>query len=226
LQITPTILEGIYTTTVFSRGLPNEDFLRSNPGVTAIFNEVILKNGIVRGFQYLASDPKIDDDPKSCLREVFRAGWLQTEIVAGTGVVYTFPSPLHKRCIDWMINGSPRESKIVESNVTDFALAVIGKFSRQGLSYQRILGWNEQSTSEAQFQDEFYRASFRHANGCAVSFPECGTRKGRIDFFVESKKWGVELLHNGNRLTQHIKRFTKGVYGRWIRNGWMDDYHL
>jgi len=123
-----------------------------------------------------------------------------------------------------MINGAPKESKITESNVTEFSLAVIGNFSHQSLSYQRLLGSTEQSTPEAQFQDEFYRASFKHANGCAVSFPECGTRKGRIDFFIESKKWGVELLRNGDRLAQHVKRFTKGEYGRWITKGWMSDY--
>jgi hypothetical protein len=123
-----------------------------------------------------------------------------------------------------MINGLPEESKIIESNVTEFALAVIGKFSHRSLSYQRILGPNEQSTPESQFQDEFYRASFKHANGCAVSFPECGTGKGRIDFFIESKKWGVELLRKGNRLTQHIKRFSRGEYGRWFKKGWMSDY--
>jgi hypothetical protein len=111
-----------------------------------------------------------------------------------------------------MINGSPSESR---SSVTDFfALAVIiGDLSRQSL----ILGLNEQSTQESQFQDEFYRASFKHANGCAVLFPECGTRKGSVDFFIQSKKWRVELLRNGNRLTQHIKQFTRGEYDRWIK---------
>jgi len=129
--------------------------------------------------------PRFWSHQQKSLRKIFLAGWLHTEIVADIGVVYTFSSPLHRRCIDWMINGSPKEFKITDPNVTEFALAVMENFSHQSLSYQRILGPNEQSTAEAQFQDEFYRASFKHTNGCAVSFPECGMRKGRIVFFIE-----------------------------------------
>jgi len=56
------------------------------------------------------------------------------------------------------------------------------------------MGAKKQSTPEARFQDEFHLASFKHANDChAVSFPEFGTPKGRIDFLIESKKWVVEL---------------------------------
>jgi len=218
------LLQLVYTITVFARGLPSEDLLRGEPGVTAIFREVIWKNGIVHPFEHLASDPNNDDGPKKSLCKIFLTGWLDTEIVPSIGVVYKFSSPLHKRCIDWMINVSPKEAKITESNVTEFALAVIRNFSHESLSYQHIFGSKEQSTPEAHFQDEFYRASFKLANGCAVSFPECGMPKGRIDFFIELKKWGVELLRNGDRLAQHVKRFTKGEYGRWIKQGWMSDY--
>ena len=61
-----------------------------------------------------------------------------------------------------------------------------------------------QTIPEAQFQDEFYSASSKQAHG-SVSFPEFGTKNGRIDFFIRSKKWGVELLRDGNRLSQHAR---------------------
>jgi hypothetical protein len=57
-----------------------------------------------------------------------------------------------------------------------------------------------------------------------TTFPECGTPKGRIDFFIRSKKWGVELLRNGSRLRNHHDRFTTGEYGTWLREGTMKDY--
>jgi len=59
-----------------------------------------------------------------------------------------------------------------------------------------------------------------------TTFPECGTPKGRIDFFIRSKKWGVELLRDGDRLRDHYSRFTTGEYGRWLQNGKMKEYIL
>ena len=112
-----------------------------------------------------------------------------------------------------MVNGLPRDSRITESNLLEFALAVIKRFSRQSLEKREI-------GPKAQFQDEFYSASSKYANG-SVSFPEFGTR---IDFFIWLKKWGVELLRDGNRLGQHARRFTGGEYGKWIEKGWMSDY--
>jgi hypothetical protein len=52
-----------------------------------------------------------------------------------------------------------------------------------------------------------------------TTFPECGTSKGRIDFFIRSKKWGVELLCDAVRLRDHNSRFTTCEYGTWVQNG-------
>jgi len=218
------IAESIYRTTVFARGLPDaETDLRDNPNITALLREVIRKECIVCPDKYLTSDPNDDDSRKAALRKIFRSGWFHTEIRADIkGVLYTFASPLHRRCIDWMVNGLPLESRITESNLLEFALAVIQRFSRQGLE-KREIGLKAQSIPEAQFRDEFYSASFKHANG-SVSFPELGTKNGRIDFFIRLKKWGVEVLRDGNRLSQHARRFTEGEYGEWIEKGWMADY--
>jgi len=217
------IARAIYSKTVFGRGLPQGNVLRDNPDMTAVMSEVIRKESIICSEDYLASKPEDDDKRQAALRKIFRAGWLHTEIRADIdGILYTFASPLHRRCIDWKLNGLPWESRIVEPNLSEFALAVIQRFSRQSLE-KREIGPKAQSIPEAQFQDEFYSASSKHANG-SVSFPEFGTKNGRIDFFIRSKKWGVELLRDGNRLGQHARRFTKGEYGKWIEKGWMSDY--
>ena len=172
------------------------------------------------GTKWLAKD---DDNRKAALRKIFRSGWFHTELQADVhAVLYTFASLLHRRCLDWMVNGLPPESRIIESNLFDFALNVIKKFSRQSLD-KREVGPKAQTIPEAQFQDKFYSASSKHAHG-SVSFPEFGTKNGRIDFFIRSKKWGIELLRDGNRLSQHARRFTKGEYGKWIKKGWMSDY--
>jgi hypothetical protein len=59
-----------------------------------------------------------------------------------------------------------------------------------------------------------------------TTFPECGTPKGRIDFFIRSKKWGVELLREGDRLHEHNSRFTTSEYGTWVQDGSMKAYIL
>lgn len=207
------IPQAIYKGTVFGRGLPQANVLRENLDVTAVMSEVIRKESIVCPDDYLASNPDNDDKRKAALRMIFRSGWLHTEARADIdGILYTFASPLHRRCINWKLNGSPLESRIIEPNPFEFSLAVIQRFSQRSLEKHEI-----------GLQDEFYSASSKHANG-SVSFPEFGTKNGRIDFFIRSKKWGVELLRDGNRLGQHARRFTEGEYGKWIEKGWMSDY--
>jgi hypothetical protein len=81
---------------------------------------------------------------------------------------------------------------------------------------------------KAQYQQEFYRAIF-DVVGPAYTSPEYGTergsRKGRIDFFIRSKQWGIELLRDVSSLQEHSARFgAKGAYGMWIPSKKMVDY--
>ena len=96
------IPRAIYTRTVFGRGLPQGNVLRENPDMTAVMSEVVRKESIVCSEDYLASKPEDDNKRKAALRKIFHAGWLHTEIRADIdGILYTFASPLHRRCIDW-----------------------------------------------------------------------------------------------------------------------------
>jgi len=44
-----------------------------------------------------------------------------------------------------------------------------------------------------------------------------------IDFFIPLKKWGIELLRDGDRLNA---RFATGEYGRWISDRKINDYAI
>lgn len=55
--------------------------------------------------------------------------------------------------------------------------------------------------------NEFYRCAHLHSEGSLFTFPEFGSAKGRADFFVNSKKWTVELLRGGDRIEGHFTRF-------------------
>ncbi len=48
-------------------------------------------------------------------------------------------------------------------------------------------------------------------------FPEFGSAKGRVDFFVDSKKWAIEVLRNGDRIEEHLARFApEGRYCKML----------
>jgi hypothetical protein len=167
------------------------------------------------------SDEQMDPGLELCDRN----GWLYHEHPDPSKATkeYVFASPLHSRYVDWMLMGKPK-GELKDKSLSAFAAAVIRNISPLALVGLRQVGSSVQSVPEAQFQDEFYLACSSYTKNCVVSFPEFGTKRGRIDFFIPSKKWGIELLRNGNRLAPHIKRFTKGEYGKWIGDGVMTDY--
>jgi hypothetical protein len=152
-----------------------------------------------------------------------KKGWIYEDYSSDGTQRYIFASPLHERYVQWMLFGTP-PAQVVEDNIFSFALAVIRKFSPLNLTLPRWHRSSIQPVPEAQFQDEFYRACCRHTKNCVVSFPEFGTQKGWIDFFLPTKKWVVELVRNSDHLFGHGERFTKGEYRNWICSGVMMDY--
>jgi hypothetical protein len=192
---------------VSRRGLPQRTHLQ-DAGVADIFRTVLHRGQISAQGSVM---------PALC--KCYRWGWLHSVISAGVPR-YFFASTWHKRYVECLLYG--HNGGISEGSVFAFVEQVILKFSPRSLT-TRVIGSSTQTIPEAQFQDEFYHASLAHTNG-VMSFPEFGNKHGRIDFFIPSKKWGIELLRNGDRINTHIKRFTKGEYGKWISDGVLKDY--
>ena len=209
-------LQGLYTRGVFSRGLPTSFDLRNN--------------------EYAASLRQVLNEPERCvvvtaqppdpLRDCLERGWLFSESNAEDEIKYRFASPLHERYVEWLL--LDYEGLIGDPNITTFVIEVLKHFSPKNLKPREDLkssGSPPQSIPEAQFQHEFYRACCDYTKGVVLTFPECGTSKGRIDFFIRSKKWGIELLRSsGDRLAAHHSRVTEGEYSKWIKEKMMDDY--
>jgi hypothetical protein len=107
--------------------------------------------------------------------------------------------------------------------------AVLQKFSASALSscsYGLAAG-GQQRPMEAQFGDEFYRAAYALLGEQSHLTSEwCGEEgTGRIDLFVREPQWAIELLRDGDRIGDHMKRFaTGGVYHPWIIAGKIKDY--
>lgn len=79
---------------------------------------------------------------------------------------------------------------------------------------------------ESLYQDEFYR-SYKALMGSSSAISSGWARPGcgRIDFLILGTGWGVELLRDGGRLSDHCQRFDPGgIYYPLICNGLLKDW--
>ena len=190
------LLKTLSTSSVFGRGLPATKDLQ-NPSYAQVFRNVLQTGGIVVPE---ALDQLSEVLEKPPLRQCFESGWLHNEVFSPTEILYTFASPLHMRYVQWMLESNLEEGVISEDGIVDFVIAVIRNFHPLNLSAPRTFGTTTQSMPEAQFQDEFYSACISYTHNCVLSFPEFGNRHCQFDFFIPMKKWGIELLCNGDQL--------------------------
>lgn len=84
---------------------------------------------------------------------------------------------------------------------------------------------------EAQYKVECYRCVHDLTTGNVRITPEyaaaTGTRPDRIDFFIPSEKWGIELTCDGEGLAERSTRFqSDDAYEQWLRTSEMKDYIL
>ncbi|KAF8337737.1 hypothetical protein F5887DRAFT_890416 [Amanita rubescens] len=133
---------------------------------------------------------------------------------------YLFPSSLHRWYVEW---GNVSEEKFQgarfnANSLLEFVIDAIRLFSPHLLSAERRFGPGcIQRPPEAQYQDELYRCCHTLSEGSLVTFPEFGMAKGRVDFYIPAKRWGIGLLRNGDRLASHWSRFSEeGSYTRTI----------
>ena len=107
--------------------------------------------------------------------------------------------------------------------------AVIGNFSTKNLRLhqegKKISIAEKIQSPETQYQDEFYRAFSSVAPGIRLSSEWPRTGNIRFDFWLEGKKWGIELLKDHDRVQDHCDRFKKGgQYYSWIEEGKLKEW--
>ncbi|KAG8767028.1 hypothetical protein FRC15_005954 [Serendipita sp. 397] len=205
--------KGLILGTAFKRGLPMRRDLQK-PGYAAIFRAV-LNN------QYL-EETDLNEEEKIALATCVKNGWLFADVIPLDHpldpliVAHFFTTQLHRWAIDYYLGPHIEKPLIEESDLLTFVIAVISRFSPLQLATPRKIGPSfVQRPPEAQFQDEFYRCSHLYSKGSLITFPEYGTARGRVDFYIPTKKWGVELLRDGDRLEKHTGRFSgRGAYAQ------------
>jgi len=206
---------------VFTRGLPIVSDFSKHPDTVAVFKSLIRDGELEKGVE---NEEVID--------KCHRFGWIYASMDPSSSEIrYSFASPLHAAYISWIVQ--PSNDMPWYPSAFDLCIAVISKFkpSQMHIPIRRVgVPSAKGLLPEAQYQDEFYRSLFSATAGNVRISPEFASAKeaqptGRIDFFVPTVKWGIEITRNGDRLWEHNSRFEySGAYGAWLQSGDMTDY--
>jgi hypothetical protein len=210
----------------FQRGLPKSSFLKREPEIVNIFRQMLVSGCI---------DTLDGDAPPAALRTCHRRGWLHAELVRDQQddiIRYTFASYLHACYVSWRL--SPPLEYHQYASILELVIHALSHFkpSQLLIPIQRAGRQLGSTPPEAQYQDEFYRALHDATSGRVCISPEFASGRrarvaGRIDFYLQSEKWGIEITRNGSLLDQHDARFQRdGAYGAWLKSGAMSDYVL
>jgi hypothetical protein len=132
---------------------------------------------------------------------------------------YDFPSPLHRQI--WSYKLMPSEQYKYPGDILALIKDTVAKFRPNQLS---------RSDRRAEMDDEWYRSLHGVTGGNVVISPEYATapgkRRGRVDFYIPSMKWGIELLRDGSKPREHSDRFLTGAYSALVKSGDIVDYAL
>ncbi len=142
---------------------------------------------------------------------------------------YDFPSPLHRQI--WSYKLMPSEGYTYPGDILALITDTVVKFRPNQLSRSdRRAETDERNPPEAQYSFEWYRSLHEVTNGNVAISPEYATapgkRRGRVDFYIPSMKWGLELLRDGSQRREHSDRFLTGAYSDLVKSGTIVDYAL
>lgn len=105
------------------------------------------------------------------------------------------------------------------SSIDDFVERVIRQINPATLSESLSCSTQEGPRFESAWQFEVYRAAkacFPHAVNMSPSVGHGYGTDGSVDFLVNGDRgWGIEILREGDRLAEHMRRFQKVC--QWVQ---------
>ncbi|RAH75635.1 uncharacterized protein BO66DRAFT_445672 [Aspergillus aculeatinus CBS 121060] len=206
----------------FARGLPRQEYLQQH-AFASVFKNAVAHNGTLQS-SYLKNP-----DQQRALEDIWKQGWLHAETVQ-RDTLYVFPSQIHRWYCQCLFSQVNSEKELIYSSPLEMAIDAIRKFDPCQLSSRLRTLEGDPIPIEDQYQKEFYRCLFPLLLEYQIKMaPEylikSGVRSGRIDFLIEQKRWGLELLRNSNRVRQHMQRFKKdGQYFTMLNRKLIQDY--
>ncbi|KAF8416586.1 hypothetical protein EV426DRAFT_685726, partial [Tirmania nivea] len=218
--------------TLWRRGLPASDELQNDIAATQILSTLVRDRRLYPN--------EYSEAQRLAVERCHRKGWIHSAWVGDQRIgrlAYVLPSLLHEWYLSLLLFAPAQELPVQLGICTplDLLKQAVRKFQPSQLQAPVTIGPScEPRPNEAIFQDEFYRACHTVTKGKLLATPEFGSTSGRIDFYMQGVRWGFEFLRNGNRLRDHLKRFSyddraehgnsSGAYGAWVASGVMLDY--
>lgn len=213
----------------FAHGLPKRKYLQRTEA-TAKFLRMMLKVGPVRAPEIVR--PEYREGAFDC----FHRGWIRIDSVDSKGFC-VFASPIHfwysaprvprhgtlltvfRHCQALLV-GNPA-CGITAPTPIAMVLDIVKLMKQPKPRPVRPEDW---------YYMGFYRASNTLDNGILWSpqFGKLGIKKVELlDFYLSTKKWALEFLHDENQLESYYGRFqANGNYHRWITDGMVLDWAL
>ena len=150
-----------------------------------------------------------------------RRGWFDVSVNEQSQTIsLEFPSPLHRVFWSSYLTREPLDPRFQTMSLQRFLEEVLSRLNPTNL--RDILSTDSSSTStelERRLQMEFYRAACDLTDFRAIHLlPGFNTTSrphhpGRMDFYVDEKKWGIEILRKGEGIEEHLTRVRdRGVY--------------
>ncbi|KAK2744768.1 hypothetical protein FQN55_006524 [Onygenales sp. PD_40] len=172
------------------------------------------KETLLRMLQFGSLDPS---RYPSHLSNGAAQGWLQSDRVEGGRIAYTFASGLHAMYMEYRIGKSHQHTLFsgMYGNIGTLCLEVVKIFSttslRRNFEGKTIGPGGKRRSRETAFRDEFYRCFLQLTNGKSrINREWAGGNSGQIDFFLPGPDWGVNLLMDGEDITEHCGHFQQG----------------
>ncbi|KAF2876296.1 hypothetical protein BDV95DRAFT_614989 [Massariosphaeria phaeospora] len=132
---------------------------------------------------------------------------------------YIFASPIHRRIAYRRLFPGPEPGTSLEKvGLQQVCINAIARFSPSALQKRPTRSDKRWGIPEAAFQDEIYCCLNRELRNLPILTEYSHTSDGRIDFYIFSQKWGIEVMQCGSsrELAEHVGRFKAGgKYQKW-----------
>ncbi|PYH96186.1 hypothetical protein BO71DRAFT_184152 [Aspergillus ellipticus CBS 707.79] len=207
----------------FARGLPSCDVLQE-PAVARVLKEAVLSpRGLIK-LSYVEGTPE-----HQALYYIWRNGWLHAQAI-GTNIEYVFPTDFHKWFCACVFNPADSETQpLPYQSPLHLAIEVVKRFNPHQLSEPKRAFNRDTSPLEDQYGKEFYRCIDEILRGRMLVSPEFaidyGNQSGSLDFYISDMNWGIELLRDNDRISEHLNRFEPGgQYHRLVQENNMNQW--
>jgi hypothetical protein len=195
--------------------MSDQGVMRSYAQHSEINNDMTTRN-VLLGALHTGHIPYQQDDRSHAF--LYTHGILHRALDSRLNDALVFPSKIHAQYVAFRFGDQDKPFPYEKfQSIEQLCAATLRSFSRlmlKELSDIKRLG------------HEFYRALWVTLGpGHEIQSEWSGSGHGRVDIFIGRPGWGVEIVRDGNGISECIGRFNPGgLYYPWIQSGRVKDW--